>query len=126
MYRLPNASNPITMRHVIYFILVLLFFGCDSSPSTNQIMGKWEIKSWVNLRSTNDYLKKSGAPHFSVNFKVDTVYILEKENNKIRDYKFPWNLSNDTLRIKSLGEFHIEYLANNKLILTVKGTKLFS
>lgn len=85
-------------------------------------MGKWEIKSWVNLKNNTDKMKDSDAPMFKVNFMKDTVNIIEESDN----YSFTWKLRNDTLEIQSLGNFYIDYLNDKKLILIIKTFNIFS
>lgn len=114
------------MRLTIYFILFFCIYGCKFKPTEKMLEGKWKITSWINLKNKTDLMKDSKAPEFKVNFMKDTVYIIEKESHKVCDYSFVWELRSDTIAIRSIGNFYIDYLNDKKLVLTVNRKSIFS
>ena len=114
------------MRQILFILIAVSILGCTPKQSEKSIVGEWKVKSWVNLKDSSDFLKSANTPEFLVTFKKDSVYILEKDLNHTNDYKFPWNIINDTLSIDRLGVFRIDEWTDEKLVLVVETSSFFS
>lgn len=115
------------MKTTALFILTLvILIGCSGSINIDLLNGEWEISTWIDSRNSKDILKTHDAPIYKVRFDKDSVYILEIEENKTHNYKFKWELTDDSLKVGNLGLFKIEHLHNEKCILSIKTRPLFT
>lgn len=114
------------MKLSMFIFIIALAFACKPVSTEDKLKGNWEIESWMNLTDSKDLMKDPNTPEFKIAFKTDSVYILEKEKNKTRDYTYDWSLKNDTLSIQRLGDFKISTLNDDKLILRIKVKNIFS
>jgi hypothetical protein len=104
----------------------MILEGCTSLSKKELILGKWEISTWLDTRNNSDILKNKYAPNFSVHFKKDSVYILEKTKAKAHRYKFKWDIVKDTLNLSNLGSFKILKLNKEICILNIRTRPIFT
>lgn len=112
-------------RLPIFIFLFIAWISCESPSNDELILGQWEIISWRSTTSNTDLLKSENAALYSVRFEKDTVYILESVKGERHDYKFLWKINADSLEIKSLGNFRIQRLDQQKCVLETKQSNLF-
>ncbi len=106
--------------------IIIILVACKSLSKQELILGKWEISNWIDTRNNSDILKNQYAPRYSIHFKKDTVYVLEKEKVKTHRYKFKWEIVNDSLNIVSIGSFKIIVLNKEKCIINIRTRPIFS
>lgn len=114
------------MKSILFCSLLFIIFSCKTKSTEEMILGHWEMKSWINLKNNRDLLKSTNSPKYKINFKKDSVFIMEFEGSKSKDYKFAWELKKDTISIKDLGNFKIDFLNDNELVLLVDVKPIFS
>ena len=104
----------------------MILAACTSLTKKELILGKWEISTWVDKRNNSDILKNQYEPNFSIHFKKDSFYVLEKEQEKSHRYNFKWDIMKDSLTLVNLGSFKILKLDNEKCILNIRTKPIFS
>ncbi len=99
-------------------LFVLLFTGCNTKGEKELIIGEWEFKSSINLR-TNKTIKKAkrNDPFYAIINKKFIVLTDKKNNND----KFHWKMKNSIIEMNlsnnEIMKFHIKELTEKKMVV---------
>ena len=102
---------------IISLFIVIILSACNDAPVKNNLLGTWQIDSFINLRSSKEELKDGDV--FTLDFRKDSVAITEKEDGYERYWSYTWSIKDDSIIVVDEGKLAIKELTAEKLIIEV-------